>query len=29
MVIETRSAGETFEFGKKLGKMAQPGHIDW
>ena len=27
MVIETRSAQETFEFGKKLGKMAEPGQI--
>jgi len=27
MVIETRSAGETFEFGKKLGKKACPGQI--
>lgn len=27
MVIETRSAGETFELGKKLGKKACPGQI--
>ena len=27
MVIETRSAEETFEFGKKLGKQACPGQI--
>ena len=27
MVIVTRSAQETFEFGKKLGKMALPGQI--
>lgn len=27
MVIETRSAQETFEFGKQLGKMAKPGQI--
>ena len=27
MVIETRSADETFEFGKKLGEIALPGQI--
>ncbi len=27
MVIETRSAQETFEFGRKLGKKALPGQI--
>ncbi len=27
MVIETRSAQETFEFGRKLGEMALPGQI--
>ncbi len=27
MVIETRSAEETFEFGKKLGEIALPGQI--
>ena len=27
MVIETRSAEETFEFGKKLGRQALPGQI--
>ncbi len=27
MLIETRSAQETFEFGRKLGKLAKPGQI--
>ena len=27
MIIETNSAGETFEFGQKIGREAKPGQI--